>query len=62
MSTSALERYSTLSKPLLNFEAASIFFTSASGIGSPVLQWRAKRSSTSRVGSQLSSSCDGNST
>ena len=28
----------------------------------PVLQWRAKRLRTSRVGSQLSSSCEGNST
>jgi len=36
MSTSALERYSTVEKPELNFDAASIRSTSFCGIGSPV--------------------------
>jgi len=37
MSTRAEARYSVVSKPWLNVAAFSIFATSASGIGSPVL-------------------------
>ena len=54
--------YSTVAKPWLKVRAASTFFSSASGIGSPVRQWTAKRSSISGCSSQCSKSCEGNST
>lgn len=49
MSTSAHDRYSTVLKPSLNFEARSIFATSDRGMGLSVRWCRAKRSSTSGV-------------
>ena len=61
-STSAEEVYSTVAKPWLKVRAASTFSSSASGIGSPVSAWSAKRRSTSGRSSQCSKSCDGSST
>ncbi len=62
MSTSAAARYSTVSNPWLNLPARSIFATSDRGMGLPVRTCRAKRESTSGVGSHRSRSCEGNST
>ena len=62
MSTSAAERYSTVAKPWLKVLLRSIFATSADGMGWPVSTWVANLSSTARVESQCSSSCEGNST
>ncbi len=62
MSTRALDRYSTVSKPWLKVEARSIFATSSAGRGCPVWWCRAKRESTSGVESQCSRIWEGNST